>query len=88
MRESGARLADVSDGGNATRIVVRGNGRCSTELGKPAAQQEAQAYEQQPPTQFRLGGVGVTVCPISAFCSDANVTADSDSEGAPWPSSP
>jgi len=83
LREAGARLAHVWGGGNATRITVRGNGTCSTELGKPAAQQQALADEQQPPTQFRLEGAGVSVCPISAFCNEASVTG-LDSEGAAW----
>jgi hypothetical protein len=43
LSESGARLAHVCDGGNATRSVVRGNGSCAALSGKPAAQQAAQA---------------------------------------------
>jgi hypothetical protein len=42
--------------------VIRGNGTSSTELGKPAAQHEAQTDEQQPPTQVRSEGAGISAC--------------------------
>lgn len=58
--ESGVRLAQVCGGGDATRIVIRGNGTSCTSLGRPAAQQEAQTNEQQPPRQTRLEGAGMS----------------------------
>lgn len=77
--DSGARPASVGDPGTATRTIpIGGTGATSTEFGRPAALQAAQAVEQQPLMQPRFGDAGASGRP-TARCKTAGATGRASS---------
>lgn len=79
LSDSGSRPGQACDGANATRVIDRGKETETTRLGRPAAQQAAQADEQQPPAQLRSESRGsVPACFHCVCCNDAGIAGRSD----------